>query len=82
MEHAPGVVQKDSAVVRVGLAMAVMDKWVLRTIIHASLEVSNNQSLSAARGLRYQKWPFAKEQCFGGFGGFPPPILGRTGPGA
>ena len=41
-EHAPGVVQKDSAVVRVGLAMAVMDKWVLRTIIHASLEVSNN----------------------------------------
>ena len=40
-EHAPGVVQKDSAVVRVGLAMAVMDKWVLRTIIHASLQVNN-----------------------------------------
>ena len=33
---------------------------------------SNNQSPSAARGLRYRKWPFAKEQCFGGFGGFPP----------
>merc|ERR1719499_1011147 len=30
------------------------------------------QSPSAARGLRYRKWPFAKEQCFGGFGGFPP----------
>ena len=33
----------------------------------------NSQSASAARGLRYRKWPFAKEQCFGGFGGgFPP----------
>ena len=30
------------------------------------------QSPSAARGLRYRKWPFAKEQCFGGLGGFPP----------
>ena len=33
-----------------------------------------NQSPSAARGLRYRKWPFAKEQCFGGFGGVSPPL--------
>ena len=32
------------------------------------------QSPSAARGLRYRKWPFAKEQCFGGFGGVSPPL--------
>ena len=33
-----------------------------------------HQSPSAARGLRYRKWPFAKEQCFGGFGGVSPPL--------
>ena len=32
------------------------------------------QSPSEARGLRYQKWPFAKRQysVLGGLGGFPP----------